>query len=93
MRERVAVTAPEATPAIWAGTFHAFGLELLHKYGHLPGLPTEVRLVDPGDALLLLEEMLPSLPLNHYLRLCSREHNGIYVGISVMLSCSMRRLV
>lgn len=69
MRERVAVAAPEAAPAIWAGTFHAFGLELLRKYGHLLGLSSNVRLVDPGDALLLLEEMLPSLPLKHYLQL------------------------
>lgn len=69
MRERVAVAAPEAAPAIWAGTFHSFGLELLRKYGHLLGLPTDIRVIDPGDALLLLEEMLPSLPLKHYLQL------------------------
>lgn len=69
MRDRVAVAAPEAAPAIWAGTFHSFGLELLRKYGHLLGLPPDVRVLDPGDALLLLEEMLPSLPLKHYLQL------------------------
>lgn len=69
MRERVALSAPEAAPAIWAGTFHAFGLEVLRKYGHLEGLLPDVRLADPGDALLLLEERLPSLPLKHYLRL------------------------
>ena len=69
MRERVAVAAPDAAPAIWAGTFHSFGLELLRKYGHLLGLPADVRVIDPGDALLLLEEMLPSLPLRHYLQL------------------------
>ena len=69
MRERVAVAAPEAAPAIWAGTFHSFGLELLRKYGNLLGLPPEVRVIDPGDALLRLEEMLPSLPLKHYLQL------------------------
>lgn len=69
MRERVAITAPEAAPAIWAGTFHAFGLELLRKYGHLFDLPADVELADPGDALLLLEEILPSLPLKHYLQL------------------------
>lgn len=69
MRERVALAAPAAAPAIWAGTFHAFGLELLRKYGHLLALPPDVRLVDPGDALLLLEEKLPDLPLSHYLTL------------------------
>lgn len=69
MRERVALSAPEAAPAIWAGTFHAFGLEVLRKYGHLQGLDANVQLADPGDALLLLEQNLPSLQLNHYLKL------------------------
>lgn len=69
MRERVALAAPESAAAIWAGTFHAFGLELLRKYGNLLGLPPDVRVVDPSDALLLLEDALPSLPLDHYLRL------------------------
>lgn len=69
MRERVALAAPAAAPAIWAGTFHAFGLELLRKYGHLLDMPANVRVVDPGDALLLLEEKLPELPLSHYLTL------------------------
>jgi DNA helicase II / ATP-dependent DNA helicase PcrA len=69
MRERVHASSPEAAAAIWAGTFHAFGLEILRKWGHLLGLPKDVRLVDPSDALLLLEAELPSLALNHYLRL------------------------
>lgn len=69
MRERVALSSPNAAPAIWAGTFHAFGLEVLRKYGGLLGLDPDVQLADPGDALLLLEQRLPSLPLNHYLKL------------------------
>ena len=69
LRERVAVSAPNAAPAIWAGTFHAFGLEVLRKFGCRLGLDTDVRIADPGDALLLLEERLPSLPLKHYLQL------------------------
>ncbi|EIM72744.1 UvrD/REP helicase [Nitratireductor aquibiodomus RA22] len=69
MRERVALSAPDAAPAIWAGTFHAFGLEVLRKYGHLLGLDPNVQPVDPSDALLLLEERLPELPLDHYLKL------------------------
>lgn len=67
LRERVAVSAPSAAPAIWAGTFHAFGLEILRKFGHFQDLDPRVRLVDPGNALLLLEKRLPSLPLKHYL--------------------------
>ena len=69
LRERVAVSAPNAAPAIWAGTFHAFGLEVLRKFGYFQDLDSHVRLVDPGNALLLLEERLPSLPLKHYLNL------------------------
>ena len=69
LRERVAASAPEAAPAIWAGTFHAFGLEILRKFGDRLGLDAHVRVADPGDALLLLEEELPSLPLKHYLQL------------------------
>ena len=69
LRERVALSAPNAAPAIWAGTFHAFGLEILRKFGQLQGLDPDVRLADPGDALLLLEERLPSLRLKHYLQL------------------------
>ena len=69
IRERVSLSTPEAAPAIWAGTFHAFGLEVLRKFGHLQGLGSDVRLADPGDALLLLEQRLPSLRLRHYLQL------------------------
>ena len=69
LRERVAASATDAAPAIWAGTFHAFGLEILRKFGDRLGLDAHVRVADPGDALLLLEEELPSLPLKHYLQL------------------------
>ena len=39
MRSRVADANPQAASRIWIGTFHAFGLELLRKYGtHLASL-------------------------------------------------------
>ena len=66
MRARVAVVAPEAAPRIWMGTFHAFGLELLRKYGTRLGLPPRPGLVDPIAALGLLEEGLPELQLDYY---------------------------
>ena len=69
LRERVTAFAPDAAPAIWAGTFHSFGLEVLRKFGDRLGLDPDVRVADPSDALLLLEARLPSLPLKHYLRL------------------------
>ncbi len=69
IRERVAWNMPEAAAEIWTGTFHAFGLELLRKYGHLIGIAQPVRLLDQADILALLEEDLLSLQLDHYLRL------------------------
>lgn len=66
MRSRVALVAPDATPAIWMGTFHAFGLELLRQHGEAIGLPTRPRVIDTMDAIVMLEELLPYLPLKHY---------------------------
>jgi hypothetical protein len=66
MRARVALVAPEAAPRIWMGTFHAFGLELLRKYGTRLGLPPRPEVVDPIAALGLLEEGLPELQLEYY---------------------------
>jgi superfamily I DNA/RNA helicase/Zn-dependent peptidase ImmA (M78 family) len=66
MRERVARVAPEAAPLIWMGTFHAFGLDLLRKYGSRIGLPTDPPVLDPVDAMFLLEQDLPALSLDHY---------------------------
>jgi superfamily I DNA/RNA helicase len=51
------------------GTFHAFGLELLRKYGAYAGLPPTVKVADPVASLLALERALPSLHLNHYMNL------------------------
>ena len=66
MRSRVAEADPDAAPRIWIGTFHAFGLELLRKYGTRLGLPPRVSVLDPSDAIALLERMLPELDLEHY---------------------------
>lgn len=66
MRERVARVAPDSAPLIWIGTFHAFGLELLRKYGTRIGLPTDPRVLDPVDAMFLLEQDLSALKLHYY---------------------------
>ena len=66
MRARVAATDPEAAPHIWIGTFHAFGLELLRKYGTRIGIPPRVSVLDTSDSIALLERMLPELDLEHY---------------------------
>jgi len=66
MRERIAHAAPDAASLMWIGTFHALGLDLLRKYGTRVGLPTDPRVVDPNDAMFLLERELPSLALKYY---------------------------
>ena len=50
MRSRVAEADPDAGGGFWIGTFHAFGLELLRKYGTRLGLPPRVSVLDPSDS-------------------------------------------
>lgn len=66
MRDRVARTRPDVAPLIWMGTFHAYGLELLRKYGHHLGLTPKPEVLDPSDAVLVLESQLAHLDLVHY---------------------------
>lgn len=66
MRTRVAEILSLQAHQIWMGTFHSFGLELLRKYGHFLGLPTAPKVLDPVEALFLLERILPSLPIQYY---------------------------
>ena len=57
---------PEDASRIWIGTFHAFGLELLRKYGTHLGLPSRISVLDPSDSITLLERKLSDLNLDHY---------------------------
>ena len=66
MRSRVAEANPKEAPRIWIGTFHAFGLELLRKYGTHLGLPPRITVLDSSDSISLLERMLPEFSLDHY---------------------------
>lgn len=59
LRERVGETADR----VWIGTFHAFGMEILRKYG---GFSTPPRLVETVDAIALLERNLDRLHLSEY---------------------------
>jgi len=66
MRERIARIRPDAAPEIWMGTFHAYGIEILRKYGTRVGLGPKPEVLDPSDAVLLLESRLADLELTHY---------------------------
>lgn len=66
LAERFAVSAPAAAPRIWIGTFHAFGLDLVRRHHDLLELSPNPTLFDRSDAIEVLEEILPTLPLVHY---------------------------
>jgi DNA helicase-2/ATP-dependent DNA helicase PcrA len=66
LAERIAAIAPEQAPRIWIGTFHAFGLDLARRHYDLLDLPADPTLFDRSDAIAVLEEILPTLPLVHY---------------------------
>jgi superfamily I DNA/RNA helicase/Zn-dependent peptidase ImmA (M78 family) len=66
LRDRVKLVAPDQAQRIRIETFHSFGLELLRKYGANIGLPPKPVIIDPVDAMFLLEESLPDLALDYY---------------------------
>ena len=66
LAERVAAVAPDKAAKIWIGTFHAFGLDLVRRYYQEFDLPPNPSLFDRSDAIAVLEEILPTLPLVHY---------------------------
>ncbi|MGE8131427.1 UvrD-helicase domain-containing protein [Methylobacterium sp. NPDC080182] len=66
MRERIERIDGAAAQQIWIGTFHAFGLEILHLYGKECGLPDKLDILDEAGALGVLEGLLPGLTLHHF---------------------------
>ncbi|WP_119309827.1 UvrD-helicase domain-containing protein [Cohaesibacter haloalkalitolerans] len=66
MSERIARRRPEAAAAMWIGTFHAFGLDIIRRFHVELGLPKDPRMMDRTEAVELLEEEFPRLRLTHY---------------------------
>ena len=66
--ERLQSAGIERAADVWAGTFHAFGLEFLRKYHQHFGLDPDLKVADKLNAMTLLSNALPSLELKHYLR-------------------------
>lgn len=64
--ERLAASRPEAAASIWIGTFHAFGLDILRRFHDRLGLPANPRLVDRAEAVGLVEDLVPILPLRYF---------------------------
>jgi superfamily I DNA/RNA helicase len=66
MAERIARKDKDAAAAMWIGTFHAFGLDIIRRFHVELGLPKDPRMLDRTEAAELLEEEFPRLGLVHY---------------------------
>jgi superfamily I DNA/RNA helicase/Zn-dependent peptidase ImmA (M78 family) len=69
MAERIAAKNKDAAAAMWIGTFHAFGLDLIRRFHLELGLPKDPRLMDRAEAVDRLEALFPGLGLVHYANL------------------------
>jgi superfamily I DNA/RNA helicase len=66
LSSRIAARAPEAAAAMWIGTFHAFGLNLVRRFHKEFGFTREPRLLDRTEAIELMLEKVAGLELDHY---------------------------
>ena len=66
LAQRLTSVEPMAAPRLWIGTIHAFGLELVRRFHDRLDLPSDPTLFDRSDAIEVLEEIVPTLPLVHY---------------------------
>lgn len=66
--ERLRSAGIDDAADVWAGTFHAFGLEFLRKYHQHFGLDSDLRVADTLSSLTMLVAVLPQLELKHFLR-------------------------
>jgi DNA helicase-2/ATP-dependent DNA helicase PcrA len=79
MRERLSAANPDAAIEIWAGTFHAFGYELITKWPSGVGRTSGVRILDEAGSLALLENNLAKLPLHYYQNLYEPAYELVHV--------------
>jgi superfamily I DNA/RNA helicase len=66
LSDRVALKNKVAAAAMWIGTFHAFGLDVVRRFHVELGLPADPRMMDRTEAAELLEQAFPRLGLVHY---------------------------
>ena len=66
MADRIAAKRPETAAAMWIGTFHAFGLDVVRRFKTEFGFPSDPRMMDRTEAVELLEHEFPRLNLVHY---------------------------
>lgn len=66
LSERLESAIAERAVKVWVGTFHAFGLDVVRRHYRDLNMPNSPILFDRSDAIEILEEILPTLPLVHY---------------------------
>ncbi|BEP58150.1 hypothetical protein GmRootV118_53940 [Variovorax sp. V118] len=66
--ERLRSAGIDQASDVWAGTFHAFGLEFLRKYHQYFQLEADLHVADTLTSLTMLVAALPQLELKYYLR-------------------------
>jgi superfamily I DNA/RNA helicase/Zn-dependent peptidase ImmA (M78 family) len=66
--ERLRQTGISNAADIWAGTFHAFGLEFLRKFHQKFNLDPDLHIADRLTSMTMLAAGLPRLSLNYFLR-------------------------
>ena len=66
LAERLATKNPAAAAAMWIGTFHSFGLDILRRFKTELGFPEDPRMMDRTEAVELLEQAFPQFDLLHY---------------------------
>ncbi|NOZ51692.1 MAG: UvrD-helicase domain-containing protein [Gammaproteobacteria bacterium] len=66
LRDRIAVSFPKAIATLWLGTFHSFGLDIVHRFHDRLGLSENPRVITRYEAIELLEDEVARLPLKHF---------------------------
>jgi len=66
LSDRIATLLPDAAAAMWIGTFHGFGLDLVRRFHKELGFAREPRMMDRPEAVDLLEAEFTQLGLTHY---------------------------
>lgn len=67
--ERLRIANVSGASQVWAGTFHALGLEFLRKYHTLFDLTPQIRIADDLQQVRMMVRELPKIDLLHYRRL------------------------
>ncbi|WP_170929582.1 MULTISPECIES: UvrD-helicase domain-containing protein [unclassified Pseudomonas] len=67
--ERLRIANVTGASQIWAGTFHALGLEFLRKYHTLFDLTPQIRIADDLQQVKMMVQELPKIELQYYRRL------------------------